>query len=99
MTDDKSIGEFWEFDFDGWTIGEDTMYMMQLEKARYTNDLRPLFAHWARMIRHWPFALAPNKLTSYGQLDDAVHLEIIERINQGIRIPKRADGRTGGGET
>jgi hypothetical protein len=95
MTDDN----LWELDFDGWTLGEDAMYISLLNRVRDTGDLRPLFAHWARMIKHWPFAKNPGLPSSYVGLDEAMYNEIIERVNRGIRSPKRADGRSGGGET
>ena len=95
MTDDNQ----WDLAYDGWTLGEDVMYMLALSKAQQTGDMRPLFPHWARMIKHWPFALNPSMPASYAGLDDSVYLEIIDRINRGIRAPKPPEGRTGGGET
>lgn len=94
-----ATNDTWEFDFDGWTLGEDAMYMTQLVRARETGDYRPLFPHWARMIRQWPFAARPGDPRSYMQLEESMLLEIIERINRGIYLGKRPDGRTGGGET
>ena len=89
----------WEFDYDGWTMGEDALYMQTLERAQRTGDLRPLFSHWCRMIRHWPYALDPTDLKCYTKLDETACREIIEQINLLIRLPKRPDGRNGGGET
>ncbi len=89
----------WELNFDGWTLGEDAMYMYQLSRAQQSGNLRPLFPHWSRMIRHWPFKIDPRDLKAYADLGPEVHQEIIERINRGIRAPKRPDGRSGGGET
>ncbi len=95
LTDDN----MWELNFDGWTLGEDAMYMYQLSRAQQSGNLRPLFPHWSRMIRHWPFKIDPRDLKAYADLGPEVHQEIIERINRGIRAPKRPDGRSGGGET
>ncbi len=89
----------WEFDYDGWTMGEDALYMQTLEYAQRTGDMRPLYSHWSRMIRHWPYALDPTDLKCYTKLDEAACREIIEQINLLMRIPKRPDGRNGGGET
>jgi len=89
----------WEFDFDGWTLGEDALYMATLARAQQTGDFTGVYAHWARMIRHWPYAIDPGDLKNYTKLDDAARAEIVERINHSIRFPKRPDGRTGGGET
>src|SRR5690349_18428870 len=46
----------WDFDYDGWTMGEDALYMQLLERCRQTGEMRPLYSHWSRMIRHWPYA-------------------------------------------
>ncbi len=89
----------WDFDFDGWTLGEDAQYMECVAHAQRTGDLSPLYAHWARMIRHWPYAFDPSDLRSYAKIDDAAREDILERINHSIRFPKRPEGRTGGGET
>lgn len=89
----------WDFDYDGWTTGEDALYMETLERAQRTGNMRPLYSHWSRMIRHWPYALDPTDLTSYVRLDDDACREIIEQINLLMRLPKRPDGRNGGGET
>ena len=89
----------WDFNFDGWTLGEDALYMQALAEAQRTGNVRLLFAHWSRMVRHWPFPLNPSDLKSYVNLEESVYNEIIERINRGIRLPKTIDGRSGGGET
>lgn len=89
----------WEFDFDGWTLGEDAKYMSTLNRAQQSGDLRPLYPHWSRMIKHWPFAKNPGAPQSYEGLDESTYYEIIERINRGISAPKRPEARTGGGET
>jgi hypothetical protein len=89
----------WEFDVSGWTLGEDALYIEQLREAQRNGNMQPLFAHWARMIRHWPFALHPRDLTSYAKLDEATLKEIIQRLDLAIRLPKREDSRMGGGET
>src|SRR5258708_29754652 len=98
MTDNTDYN-VWEFDFDGWTVGEDALYMEALAQAQQTGNLRPLYPHWARMIRRWPLALNPRDLKSYAKLEEPIVREIIEQINQGIRYPKREDARMGGAET
>ena len=94
-----STGIPWEFDFEGWTIGEDALYIQALAHAQRTGNYRPLFPHWARMIRHWPLAQDPRDIRNYTKLEDPFCREIIEQINQGIRFPKREDSRMGGAET
>ena len=95
MTDN----DVWEFDFDGWTVGEDALYMAALARAQQSGNLKPLYPHWARMIRRWPLAFDPRDLKSYAKLEEPVCREIIEQINQGIHYPKREDARMGGAET
>ena|SRR5450432_1870850 len=89
----------WEFDFDGWTLGEDALYISALNRSERNGDLRLVFSHWARMIKHWPYPGDPGNIKSYAKLDRAAQQDIIARIEQGLRLPKKADGRSGGGET
>ena|SRR5258708_16431949 len=89
----------WEFDVSGWTLGEDALYIEQLREAQRTGNVKPLFPHWARMVRHWPFALDPKNLNNYAKLDDATLKELIQRLDLAIRLPKREDSRMGGAET
>ena len=96
---ENNADEKWEFDFDGWTLGEDATYMTTVQRVYESGDFSPLYGHWARMIRCWPFALDPRHLRNYDKLDRSVHTEIIERIERAIRAPKRPEGRLGGGET
>src|SRR5271165_287953 len=70
-------GRIWDFDLAGWTLGEDALYIHQVIRVRQTGDYRPLFPHWARMIRHWPLPLDPGKITSYVGLDPALYAEIV----------------------
>lgn len=95
MTDNN----IWEFDFDGWTVGEDALYMEALARAQQSGNFKPLYPHWARMVRRWPVACDPRDLKSYAKLEESVCREIIEQINRGIHYPKREDGRMGGAET
>jgi hypothetical protein len=89
----------WEFDFDGWTIGEDAIYILALAEAEKMGNWRRVYPHWARMIVHWPYALNPADLKSYNQLTDDQMRDIITQIEQGIGLSKRYERRTGGGET
>ncbi|SRR5258706_13380432 len=97
--DGRTSDSMWELDFDGWTVGEDAMYMYQVSRAQHTGNLKPLFPHWSRMIRQWPYAHDPRNLKRYADLGPEAHQEIMRRIDEGIRLPKRIDGRSGGGET
>ena len=89
----------WEFDLDGWTLGEDALYIEALNRSERSGDLRYVYPHWARMIKHWPYPGNPGNIKSYAKLDRAAHDDIVARIEQCLRLPKKADGRSGGGET
>jgi len=89
----------WSFDFDGWTMAEDMMYLLALDQARKTGIARPLYPHLARMVRRWPYKLDPANLNSYEELDESQFNDLIERIGRGIGGSKDLAYRAGGAET
>ncbi len=89
----------WSFDFDGWTMAEDMMYLAALDQARKNGNMRLIYPHLARMVRHWPYKLAPAQLNSYDELTPDQMNDLIERIDKGLGGSKDLAYRSGGAET